>query len=151
MTDHEFAITVIDVDTGAHLRNALLRAVDAASSARPDGFHVGGYIGDTLVGVASIHPEAPPDGTPDPAWRLAGVAVEHGFRGHGLGLLLVERCLDHAAAAGGTLVWAGTSKTALGFFERLGFHTFGESGEGTTLVRRIIGATRRPWQRPAAE
>ncbi len=92
--------------------------------------HFGAFFGDTLVGAASIHREAMPDGLEEGVWRLAGVAVDYGQRGRGVGALLVGRCLEHAAAHAATAVWCIAPAGVFGFFEKHGFQRTGEAIDG---------------------
>ena len=82
-----------------------------------------------VVAVASVFRQAPEAGGPvrsvgadDPgAWRLRGMATTPQMRGHGHGSFLLQACLDHARANGGTRVWCNARSTAAGFYRRCGF------------------------------
>jgi ribosomal protein S18 acetylase RimI-like enzyme len=75
--------------------------------------------------VATTHPQPMPAATPTGAWRLRDLAVEHGHRGRGLGALLLERLLEHAANNDGKIAWATVRATAQGFLRRYGFQQSG--------------------------
>jgi GNAT superfamily N-acetyltransferase len=80
-----------------------------------------------VVGTASVYPEACPWAPDRPgAWRLRGMATSPEVRGQGLGAALVAAVLDHAAAAGGTLVWCHARTPAQAFYTRAGFAAYGE-------------------------
>jgi N-acetylglutamate synthase-like GNAT family acetyltransferase len=67
-----------------------------------------------------------PDGYRTAAWRLHGVAVDYGHRGAGVGALIVERCLHHAAGQEARAVWCIAPAGTFGFFERYGFLRTGD-------------------------
>jgi len=128
------------------LRRALLHTSDPEANAEyldddhRDALHVGGFRSRRLVGVASITPARMP-GEPEPgAWRLAGVAVDHGHRGYGLGAQLVDRCLEHAAASRARLVWAIVPAGTYGFFADRGLGRVGEPlvGDGGAPQYRVM-------------
>ncbi|MCO5170904.1 MAG: GNAT family N-acetyltransferase [Planctomycetes bacterium] len=91
----------------------------------PDTLHVGAYVGDDLVGVASLYREAPPGEADPDAWRLRGMAVRPEDQGGGHGRALLAACLEHARTRGGRRVWCNARTTAAGFYARLGFEARG--------------------------
>ncbi len=92
----------------------------------PTACHLAAYRDEARVGIGSIHPEPMPDGSTADTWRLHGVAVDHGHRGVGVGALIVERCLEHAAEHGARAVWCLAPAGVFGFFERYGFQRMGD-------------------------
>jgi predicted GNAT family N-acyltransferase len=95
----------------------------------PDSLHVGAFEEDELVGVASVMREQR-SGEDDPgAWRIRGMATIPEVRGHGHGGALLERCLVHVAAHGGTLAWCTARVTAMAFYRHFGFEAQGEPFE----------------------
>ena len=116
-----------NLDDVRWLRHVVLRphqrpeelAVDGADE--PDALHLGAFEDGALVGIASIARDAPP-GSDDPdAWRVRGMAVLSEHRGRGIGGELLERCIEHAAARGATLVWCNGRVPAQRFYEDHGF------------------------------
>lgn len=107
------------------LRHALLRpeqppedlAYPGDDAART--LHVGAFTDETLVGIASVFPDAGRD-EPD-AWRLRGMATTPSARGQGFGSALVRACLGHVARLGGTHVWCNARTPAVGFYRSHGF------------------------------
>jgi len=80
------------------------------------------------------------------AWRLRAMATADGFRGQGLGRVVLDAIIDHVAAFGGGLLWCGARVRAVPFYERAGFSTLGEFYEepivGThVLMWRSVGAS----------
>ena len=61
-----------------------------------------------------------------PAMQLKGMAVDDALQGEGLGALLIERGMRHAATAGAEIVWARARDSALYFYERRGFEVRGD-------------------------
>lgn len=114
------------------LRQALLRPHQQVEELvyRGDGdprsLHVGGFRNDHLVGIASIFPRPMPGNEGIDAWQVRGMAVEHGLRGYGLGGLLLERCVEHAAVHGARFVWCNAQSGSHGFFGRHGFRVDGD-------------------------
>lgn len=128
------------------LRRALLHRRDEAfladypSDGDAEALHVGGFRDGRLVGVASIAPEPLP-GDPGPdVWRVRGLVVDHGQRGYGLGGLLLDRLLDHAAAMGARIVWGIAPAAVYGFCLRYGLERRGEPlvGEGGEPLYRVV-------------
>jgi GNAT superfamily N-acetyltransferase len=125
-------IRPVAVEEVRPLRQAILRphlppehSVYAGDEAA-EALHVGAFVEGRLVGVASALHEARPGEDDAGAWRLRGVAVLEPFRGHGVGRRLVEACVAHARAQGGTRLWFNAAARARVFYERMGFKVEGE-------------------------
>lgn len=91
----------------------------------------------TLLGVGTVLREpAPfdpaqagvPAGAGDPAttWRLRWMATRRDVQGRGIGSMVLNAALDHVAAKGGDLLWCNARVSAIGFYERAGFSTWGD-------------------------
>lgn len=106
-------------------RDAPLDAADHAGDEHPSARHVGAFKDGVLVGIATIHPQPMPGAIRTGAWRVRDVAVDHGHRGRGVGALMLERLLEHAAGHEGAIAWATVRVGAYGFFERYGFARMG--------------------------
>jgi GNAT superfamily N-acetyltransferase len=142
----EYDVRSAPLDEVRVLRRALLHPqTDAFMSAYPgdedhDALHLAGFREGRMVGVASIAPEPLP-GEPGPdVWRVRGLVVDHGHRGHGLGELLLNRLLDHAAAMGARIVWGVAPAAVYAFFSRFGLERHGEplvDADGTPLYRVV--------------
>ena len=61
-----------------------------------------------------------------PAVQLKGMAVDDELQGDGLGAMLIERGMRHAASVGAATVWARARDSALYFYERRGFEVRGD-------------------------
>jgi predicted GNAT family N-acyltransferase len=80
----------------------------------------------TLVGIASVYRD-PKTGTNDAhAWRLRGMATEPHARRKGHGAALIDACIAHAIANGGTSLWCNARVSAKEFYAALGFVTEGD-------------------------
>ncbi len=123
----DFEVRPVAVQAVRPLRQALLRPHQGIAELaylgddHPAALHVGGFRRSRLVGIASILPDLEVTPTSGSVWRLRGMAVDHGYRGRGLGALLLHRCLAHAAAGGRSLVWCNARMAALGFYQHFGF------------------------------
>ncbi|MCB2223755.1 MAG: GNAT family N-acetyltransferase [Actinobacteria bacterium] len=131
----EFELRAITPGETYELRRALLRPhqrvheMTWAGDDAPDTLHIGGFREDRLVGIGTAHRQPMPGLSEPQAWRIRGVAVDHGHRGYGLGEMLLRRLLEHAAASGGRLVWANATAASYGFFEHYGFARRGDPFE----------------------
>lgn len=152
MSDYDLR-TVADVDVH-DLRQALMLRHGTASPSipgddHPAALHVAAYRDEIQVAVASTHPEPMPDGYRTGAWRLHNIAVDHGHRGVGVGALLVERCLEHAAGHEARAAWCMAPAGAFGFFERYGFVRTGDPIADDAgphyLLFAPLGPLRRSW------
>lgn len=147
MSDYEIrTVTAAGVRS---LRLALVGEPEVDGDGLPEACHLGAYRDEVLVGVGSIHPESMPAGYRDGAWRVHGLGVEHGHRGIGVGALLLERLLEHAAGHDPQAAWCVAPAGVYGFFERFGFRRTGEPLEGSSgpqyLLYTPLGPLRRSW------
>ena len=89
-----------------------------------------------IVGVATVFPEPAPfeaaeagvppgAGSATTTWRLRGMATRPDAQGQGIGSSVLNAVLDHVAAAAGDLLWCNARASAVGFYERAGFRTWG--------------------------
>lgn len=86
-----------------------------------EALHAGAFLGDTLVGIASVTPNACPAADLPRPWQLRGMATAPELRGKGYGRALIERCLEHIAAHGGEALWCNGRVSATGFYTAMGF------------------------------
>lgn len=83
-----------------------------------------------IVCVASVWPEPPPWPVgATAAWRLRAMATAPAWRGRGVGGAVLRAAIDHIAASGGGLLWCNARLPAVGFYERAGLATFGDTWE----------------------
>lgn len=89
-------------------------------------FHLGAFVADTLVGVASFSPSVTDLRPGQTAWQLRGMAVIAEVQGQGVGALLIVTAVDRLVAANVAVLWCNARDTAAGFYERLEFVTHGD-------------------------
>ena len=106
-----------------------------------------------IVGVATVFPEPAPfdvteagvppgAGSATTTWRLRGMATRPDAQGQGIGSSVLKAVFDHVAAAGGDLLWCNARMSAVAFYERAGFRTWGPE-----WVIRSIGPHVVMWRR----
>jgi ribosomal protein S18 acetylase RimI-like enzyme len=100
-------------------------------------FHAGAFVGEKLVGVATIVPEALA-GHDARSWRVRGMATLAEVCGHGHGASLLEACLEHARKQGGAIAWCHARTSAQGFYERAGFVVEGEEFELPAIGPHVV-------------
>lgn len=119
----------------------------------PDALHVGAYEGDTLVGIATVYPEPPPEAhrdsieaaayAPGASYRLRGMATRPTLQGQGVGRAVLERCFRHVREEGADVLWCNARLIALPFYQALGLEIVGEEfdipgiGSHYVMWRRI--------------
>jgi GNAT superfamily N-acetyltransferase len=129
------AVTIrsIPVEATRPIRQQVLRPGQPVDTTRypsdqlPDAWHAGAFLGEELIGIASIYREPPPGSREPGAWRLRGMAVLPEQQGKGYGKALVRACLEHLRGQGGTSLWCNGRVSAQRFYEGLGFVPQGDS------------------------
>ena len=121
----EYAIRPVSAAETRPLRKEVLRPhqrldeVGFAGDGVEGAAHFGAFVNGEMVATATVHPD-------EGGWRLRGMATRDGFRGRGLGGALVEACIAHAQASGGTMMWCNARLKAADFYRRYGFEARGE-------------------------
>lgn len=103
--------------------------------------HFGGFIGDRLVGVASIYQIPSPDRvTILRAWQLRGMATLPDVRGLGVGKALVAACENAVRNGGDSLLWCNARTSAIDFYAQLGWTVSSDEFDIPTvgLHRRML-------------
>ncbi len=130
-----FTIRPITASETRLLRQAILRPHQTLEQLvfggddAPDSLHAGAFMDTQLVGIASVSRDPLPGETDPHAWRLRGMATVEKIRGTGCGRALVEACVAHVIARGGTVLWCNGRTSAMGFYRALGFETRGDEYE----------------------
>lgn len=145
-TMHDYTVVPTDPARALALAQVHMGYSRDLSSGSDEEVAFGGVRDRALVGVAVMHPEPWLAGITD-AWKISAIVVEPENRRRGLGLLLVEACLDHARQQGATRLWCRSSFEAIGFFEAMDFDSISERvGDGRTVpMYRKVTAPTRPW------
>lgn len=154
-TTPEFEALWIDAHDTHELRERILRPghpedCDFPADREPSAKHAGAFDRDgRLVAIASIYRESRPADAPggvEPrpehaagtAWRLRGMAAVEEVRGRGAGRVALERCIEHARAAGGELMWCNARTGAIGFYEAQGWTRLGEEFDVPKAGRHYV-------------
>lgn len=97
--------------------------------------HFGGFMGETLIAVASFFPD-------DNRHRLRKLAVDDAFQGNGFASALLSHACDHLRQLGSTQIWCDARVSAVGFYTRNGFQidgdVFEKHGLDYVIARRAI-------------
>ncbi|AGK51061.1 MULTISPECIES: GNAT family N-acetyltransferase [Burkholderia] len=125
-----YSIVTVPVASVLPLRARILLDGDENASRFPCDdhdatLHLAARTSDGIVAVATICRQPFRDFPADGAWRLRGVAVEPFMQGQGVGTRLMHACIEHAQRQNGKVVWCTARDSARGFYESLGFATFG--------------------------
>ncbi|WP_374951590.1 GNAT family N-acetyltransferase [Mucilaginibacter sp.] len=83
-------------------------------------FHLGYYVGEELVCIASFHPQAYGD-FKGKAYQLRGMATTEPYRGKGYGNMLVNFAITYMRGQKVNYVWCNARKKAAAFYLSLGF------------------------------
>lgn len=92
----------------------------------PEGFHIGAFIGDECIGIASFRPEECPMLQGPEPYRLRGMATHPDHQGQGVGTELLRSAMDMLRERHTGLLWCNAREVALSFYARSGFRTEGE-------------------------
>ncbi len=109
----------------------------------PLALHAGAFLGEQLVGIASLFHQPPPFDPHLDGWRLRGMAVVEASRRKGAGKALVQACLAYARDNGAEVVWCYARTSAAPFYRSLGFREHGqefdipESGPHYVMWRKM--------------
>jgi len=92
----------------------------------PTAFHLGGYLNEKLVTVASFHSEKDPMAIAKNPFRLRGMATLHEFQGSGVGKALLVQAVEKLIEENCDLLWCNARQNAFDFYLRCGFLLFGD-------------------------
>ncbi len=112
--------------------------------------HMGAFVGERLVGVASFYlrslptpAEGPSEAAASTCWQLRGMAVGAAHQGTGAGNALLGAGIERLRQAGGSLLWCNARVRALGFYLKAGFEicsaefAIPEAGPHFVMARRL--------------
>jgi len=120
-------VKFIDAELTLPLRNEVLREGKLLNSEcvfptdlLPGAFHLGYYIEEQLVCVASFHLQiyGEFEGT---GYQLRGMATIEKYRGQGFGNQLVNFAIVYLKGLKANYLWCNARKKALQFYSNLGF------------------------------
>jgi len=143
-------VRLIHVDETLPLRKMVLRPDLNLSKARTPyagkekSFHVGAFINEELIAIASFIEKQNPYWQEERQWMLRGMATHPKFRNAGHGTLVILHGFREILKYKARLVWCSARLKALPFYKRVGFNSVGKvvnhknSGPHQLLYRRFI-------------
>lgn len=93
---------------------------------REQTFHLGAFIDEKLVSVASFYLEKHPELPSEYHYRLRGMATAEDFRAQGLSSALLRTAFPLIKKNSVNLVWCNARSSAIGFYHKVGFELVGE-------------------------
>lgn len=97
-------------------------------------FHLGAFVENRLVSVASFYFEKHPDLVEhEYQYRLRGMATLPEFQGQGLSSALLKMAFPIIKQNFCTLLWCNARTSASGFYQRVGFEKIGEEFDIETV------------------
>ena len=88
-------------------------------------FHLGYFIGDELVCVASFHKQGR-DAFSGLGYQLRGMATQLSYQGRGIGNQLVNFAIVYLRGQKANYLWCNARKAAFRFYSGLGFEFISE-------------------------
>ncbi|GLV65320.1 N-acetyltransferase [Bacillus mycoides] len=98
-----------------------------------DSFHLGAFLNDKLISIASFSKELYPDLQTGIHYRLRGMATLPNFRNQRAGTSLIRKAEQILQERGASTLWCNGRITVTDYYKRLGFHEHGEIFEIDTL------------------
>ncbi|PGO22240.1 GNAT family N-acetyltransferase [Bacillus cereus] len=113
--------------------NQLLADCKYPSDYEADTFHLGAFLNDKLISIASFSKELYPDLQTGIHYRLRGMATLPNFRNQRAGTFLIRKAEQILQERGASTLWCNGRITVTDYYKRLGFHEHGEIFEIDTL------------------
>ncbi|WP_281323280.1 GNAT family N-acetyltransferase [Flavobacterium aestivum] len=132
------------------VRQPVLRKGKPLSSCQFDGDelkstqHFGFFIDTELAGIISLYKKNNDNFSSSNQYQIRGMAVLDQFQKKGIGAKLVLFCEDYCKEIHVDLIWFNARTSAVGFYEKLGFHKIGlpfeikEVGEHSLMSKNLI-------------
>lgn len=117
----------IDAKDTLHLRNKILRPGSNIDECQFDGdnseqtFHLGAYVDDKLVSIASFYMENNEKFNSPFQYRLRGMATLSDFRGQGISSSLLKTGFSMIKKNNVPVIWCNARTEAFGFYEKMQF------------------------------
>ena len=86
----------------------------------PDSFHLGYFVNEQLVCVASFHPQGYAEFT-GRGYQLRGMATLKEHQGKGLGTQLVNFAVVYLRGQKANYIWCNARQVAVSFYANVGF------------------------------
>ncbi|MDR4986250.1 GNAT family N-acetyltransferase [Bacillus cereus] len=127
-------ITVKNIDGSETyvLRQKILRPSQTladckySSDFEVDTFHLGAFINDELISIASFSKEIYPALPAGSHYRLRGMATLPNFRNKYAGSSLIQKAEQILQERNANVLWCNGRITVADYYKRLGFHEHGE-------------------------
>ncbi|WP_377866822.1 GNAT family N-acetyltransferase [Bacillus sp. R86525] len=113
--------------------NQLLTDCKYSSDYKADTFHLGAFLNDELISIASFSKEIYPDLPTGVHYRLRGMATLPNFRNNHAGSSLIQKAEQVLQERKANILWCNGRITVTDYYKRLGFHEHGEIFEIDTL------------------
>ncbi|HFF3189893.1 GNAT family N-acetyltransferase [Bacillus anthracis] len=91
-----------------------------------DTFHLGAFINDKLISIASFSKEIYPDLPVGIHYRLRGMATLPAFRNNRAGSSLIQKAEQILQGRQATILWCNGRITVADYYKHLGFQEYGE-------------------------
>jgi len=128
-------IRFIPVEDVLPIRNDILRGgkltLDEcrwSGDEKPESFHLGYYVDEKLVCIATFHPSTYKE-YQGKAYQLRGMATLEEYRGKGIGNQIVNFAIVYLRGQQANYVWCNARKSALKFYIDLGFEVISDEFE----------------------
>ncbi|PGB03412.1 GNAT family N-acetyltransferase [Bacillus toyonensis] len=106
--------------------NQLLTYCKYSSDYEADTFHLGAFLNDELISIASFSKEIYPELPTGVHYRLRGMATLPNFRNKHAGSSLIQKAEQILQERKANLLWCNGRITVTDYYKRLGFHEYGE-------------------------
>ncbi|PEC20286.1 GNAT family N-acetyltransferase [Bacillus cereus] len=134
-------ITIKHIDASATylFRQTILRPIQPLEDCKypsdyeTDSFHLGAFINDELISIASFSKEIYPDLQNGIHYRLRGMATLPAFRNQRAGSSLIQRAEQILQDRNANILWCNGRITVTNYYKLLGFLEHGEIFEIDTL------------------
>lgn len=101
-------------------------------------FHLGAYVDDKLVSVASFYMDNHPEIEDEYQFRLRGMATLDEFRGQGMSSALLRTAFPLIKKNHVNMLWCNARTSALGFYKKVGFEEHGNIFEIESIGPHIL-------------
>lgn len=103
-----------------------------------DTFHLGAFLGNQLVSIASFNIENHPAFPAERQYRLRGMATLEEFRNLGSGRKIVSFAEKMIKSEEATLLWCNARTTVKDYYDKIGFQTHGDVFDYPSIGPHIV-------------
>ena len=137
-------IKIIEAEEAYNLRHEILRPHQSLEDCKYDtdnkdeSFHIGAFIDDKLISIASFCMENHPDFSFENQYRLRAMATLQEYRLLGAGRLVVKYAEDIIKDKGFNFLWCNGRTSVKDYYLRLGFKIYGEEFDYPPIGNHVI-------------